>query len=777
MSEDEHDSEYRMSEDEHGSENFVFSADISQLLHLIINTFYKDTEIFLRELISNAADAIDKIRFAALTDHDVLKGNKNLEIRVKVDPDKKTLTVWDDGVGMDKEELRLNLGSIARSGTKNFMDKFKEGGDLALIGQFGVGFYSAFLVADKVTVVSRKTGGEQYRWESSAKGSFAITRDETDPLIRGTRITLNIKDDQLEYLEEDRLRELIVKHSGFVPHPVKLWVERTVEKVAEPDSVEEVEEEEGAEEDAVGATAPVVEDVDEEVETSEKKAVEPVLEKVWDWDQVNKTKAVWLRQPAEVTPEEYDTLYKGLTGDTESHLALKHFRAEGTTEFTSVLFIPKSVPKDIFDSRETRRKNIKLYVRRVFVMDKSEDVLPDYLSFMRGVVDSDDFPLNVSRQILQQSKTLQTIKRTLTRKCLQLFEELAEDPTKYKEFYSRYAKALKLGVYDDPKNRTRILELLRFRTNKADVSKGGSSLKDYIARMKEGQKGIYYLAAESENALTDSPFLEKLTEKGLECLFMTDPVDEYMMQQLKNYEGKEFIPLVREGIKWGDDTDKAVDDPTMVALCGRIRQVIGQRIVGVKISRRLCSSPCCLVTGNFGLTANMLRIVKAQALNHATGPQMPAFPTMEINPDHELIKVLLAKFNGGEQKLAEDLTWMLYDSALLASGFHLEQPVVFVNRIHALLAGGLGLAPMVETDTVPSQTTEASLNETSDDQDEVGEASTDTKEVTGLTSSPAVPASQDTGASVVPPQANNEAQSAASPEVEHQAQGEHQKTA
>ncbi|XP_065569154.1 endoplasmin-like isoform X2 [Artemia franciscana] len=700
------------------AEKFAFQAEVNRMMKLIINSLYRNKDIFLRELISNASDALDKIRLLSLTDKSVLSATEELSIRIKADKDNHILHITDTGIGMTKADLVNNLGTIAKSGTAEFLSKLASGENNAeasdLIGQFGVGFYSAFLVADRVVVTTKNNDDKQYIWESDSN-QYSIVEDPRGPTLkRGTQISLHLKEEAWDFLEIDTIRNLVQKYSQFINFNIYLWSSKT-EQVEEPiDEDEEVPAEEKKEEDEEGA----VEEEKEEKEPKTKK----VEKTTWDWELLNDAKPIWTRKPSEVDEKEYEDFYKSLTKDTSPPLAKIHFVAEGEVTFKSILYVPKVQPSESFNKYGTRTDNIKLFVRRVFITDDFQDMMPNYLNFIRGIVDSDDLPLNVSRETLQQHKLIKVIKKKLIRKALDMMKKM--DKEDYKKFWAEYSTNLKLGVIEDSSNRSRLAKLLMFRSSS---SKGEFvSLAEYVERMKEKQQAIYYIAGGSLDEVETSPFVERLIKKGYEVLYLTEAVDEYCIGALPEFEGKKFQNVAKEGVVLDDESAekqealKAKFEPLTKWLSD---EALKDHILRATISSVLSDSPCALVASRWGWTGNMERIATSNAHQKQNDVQRDYYlsqkKTLEINPRHPLIKELLKRVEDNpSDPVAKDSALMMFRTATLRSGYMLKDTLDFAKSIEAMMKQTLGISPEEQIEEEEEEEVEGTKEEIEEDAEE-----------------------------------------------------------
>lgn len=619
-----------------------FEAEVKQLLHLMIHSLYGNKEIFLRELISNASDAADKLRFSALGNDALYEGDSRLRVRIEFDKAARTVSISDNGIGMTREEVQHNIGTIARSGTRQFFESLTgdESKDSQLIGQFGVGFYSAFIVADKVVLETRKAGApaeEGVRWESAGEGNYSL--ESAARTEHGTRVTLHLREGEDEFLDGWKLRSIVRKFSDHISLPIEM-----LQEAGEP-----------------------------------KEGEEPAAEV---WETVNSASALWAKNREEITDEAYDEFYKHVSHDFQEPLARVHSRVEGTNEYTLLLYIPKHAPFDLWD-RDSKR-GVKLYVRKVFIMEDSDKLMPRYLRFVRGVIDSDTLPLNVSREILQENKQLEKIRGGAVKKVLGLLEDLANnEPDKYKEFWGDFGQVLKEGLIEDFANKDRLAKLLRFSSTHTDSEDQTVSLDDYLGRMQEGQDKIYFVSAESFGAAKNSPHLEIFRKKGIEVLLLSDRIDEWLVGYLTEYEGKSLQSVARGDLDLGklageeEKAEAEAEKAEFAPLAERLKKALEAKVSDVRLTHRLTDSPACLISESYGISRTMERIMKT------AGQDVPGSkPILEINPHHGLIARLKTE---SEDARFEDLASVLFDQAVLAEGGQLDDPAAFVHKLNGLL--------------------------------------------------------------------------------------------
>lgn len=618
-------------------ETRAFEAEVSQVLHLVTHSLYSHKEIFLRELISNASDACDKLRFAALSDASLTADDAELRIDISFDRDARTLTIRDNGIGMTRDEVVENIGTIARSGTRRFLESLSGDArkDTQLIGQFGVGFYSGFIVADKVTLLTRKAGavaGEGVRWESTGTGEYTL--ESVDEPRRGTTVTLHLKADESEFLDAWKLRELIKRYSDHVAFPIRLPVQK------------------------------------DGVDTAE-------------FETVNHAAALWARPKSEISDEEYQAFYKSLSHDYNDALAWSHNRVEGSQSYTSLLFVPEKPPFDAVMSGREERKGLKLYIRRVFIMDASEQLLPNYLRFVRGVVDSDDLPLNVSREILQENRLVAQIRSACVKRVLDLLEKLAKDePEKFQQFINAFGNTLKEGIAEDTSNRERIAKLLRFASTKAVDAQKNVSLDEYIGRMQAGQETIWYVTADSHAAASGSPHIESLRAKDVEVLLLSDRIDEWMIGYLGEYAGKKLRNAAKGELDTPDGAEserRTQAEEAAQPLLKKIADALGSRVSEVRVSHRLTDSPSCIVLGEYDMALHMQRLLR-EAGHEVPGSE----PVLEVNPAHPLVRALESESDAAR---VQDLGLLLFEEAQLTAGDQLADPAAFIARVNRVLLG------------------------------------------------------------------------------------------
>jgi molecular chaperone HtpG len=640
-----------------------FETEVKHLLHLMIHSLYSNKEIFLRELISNASDAADKLRFEALSNESLYEGDSELKIRIDFDKDARTITITDNGIGMTRQEVQEHIGTIAKSGTKQFFEALtgEQAKDSELIGQFGVGFYSAFIVADKVTLTTRKAGADKdqgVRWESAGEGDYTI--ESVEKAGRGTEIVLHLKEDEAEFLDGYRIRSIVRKFSDHISLPIVM--DKEVTPPYNIDSEGEIESEEAGEE-------------------QEKPAPEIVEETI------NSASALWAKARQDISEDDYKQFYKHVAHDFQDPLTHVHSKVEGTNEYTLLLYVPARAPFDLWD--RDAKHGVKLYVRKVFITDDAEQLMPRYLRFIRGVIDSDSLPLNVSREILQQSKQISAIKSGAVKKVLGMLEHLAKDePENYAKFWEQFGAVMKEGIIEDYSNKERVAKLLRFCSTLTDSTTPEVTLEDYISRMKEGQEHIYFVTADSFAAAKNSPHLEIFRKKGIEVLLLSDRIDEWLVSNLDEFAGKHLQSVAKGDLNLGalaDEEDKEKQEEVnkdFESVLKQIKDVLGDKVSEVRLSHRLTASPACLVANVYGMSLNMERIMKDAG--QMMGMGMGQKPVFELNPDHALVARLKAEQD--DERFA-DLTHILFDQAVLSEGGQLDDPAAFVHKLNGLLQG------------------------------------------------------------------------------------------
>ena len=635
-------------------ETLGFETEVKHLLHLMIHSLYSNKEIFLRELISNASDAADKLRFEALSNDGLYEGDSELKIRLEFDKEKRTITIIDNGIGMTRAEVQEHIGTIAKSGTKQFFEALtgEQAKDSELIGQFGVGFYSAFIVADKVTLTTRKAGADKSegtRWESAGEGDYTI--ETVEKAQRGTEIVLHLKEAESEFLDGYRIRSIVRKFSDHISMPIVMDKE-------------------------------VMPTMDEEEESEEAKPVVQIEEET-----INSASALWTKARQDISDEDYNQFYKHVGHDFQDPLTYVHSKVEGTNEYTLLLYAPSRAPFDMWD--RDAKHGVKLYIRKVFITDDAEQLMPRYLRFIRGIIDANSLPLNVSREILQQSKQISAIKSGAVKKVLGMLEGLAKnEPEKYETFWSQFGAVIKEGPIEDHSNKERVAKLLRFASTHADTDKQEVALEDYVSRMKEGQTNIYYVTADSFSAAKNSPHLEIFRKKGIEVLLLSDRIDEWLVSNLDEFDGKHLQSVAKGDLDLGaleTEEDKKAEEEVnkdFEAVIKQIKDVLGDKVSEVRLSHRLTESPACLVADVYGMSLNMERIMKDAG--QMMGMGMGRKPIFEINPTHSL--VVRMKAEQDDTRFA-DLTHILFDQAILSEGGQLDDPAAFVHKLNGLLQG------------------------------------------------------------------------------------------
>lgn len=729
---------------EKSSEKYNFNTDVTRLMDIIINSLYTHKEVFIRELISNASDACDKARFLAVQNPDFLGEKKDLEIRVEADSQAKTLSITDTGIGMTKNDLVKNLGTIAKSGTTSFIEAISKGNSLNLIGQFGVGFYSTYLVSNKVVVTSKNHDDEQHVWVSTAGSYFTVSKDPRgDTLVRGSRVTLYLKEDALDFAEENIVKKNIKKYSEFINYPIYVRVNKTYTREEEmpeepvPETPVNATETTEANEEKKDDLEVTDEKKEEEKKPEEKKKkTRTVTEWKFEWELINENKPLWLREKKDITKEEYYKFYKSLTKDNEEPHSYEHGKVEGEVNFKYIIYVPSKKPTDLFENYYGKNSALKLYVRRVLVNEQFEELMPRYMNFIKGVVDSDDLPLNVSREQLQQHKMIKVMSRSLVKKAIQMLikmsvekesdddddeedddeeekenkseEKKEEDKkddkktvSKYNKFWENFGKNIKLGVIEDVPNRSKLAKLLRFYTTKNP--KELISLDDYIKNMKPKQDSIYYIAGEDKEVLFKSPLIQKLIQRDIEVILLEDPIDEFCIQNLTEYEKKKLKNVAKGDLKLWDEDDEELSKKKekkikeeFTSLLAWWKKILGDKVEKIEVSKRLVDTPCIVVSSEHGYSASMERIQKAQAFNNqdkASATYLYGRKTLEINSSHPAIKALREKVLSFEipPTEVEDTAKLLFEAALLESGYTLPDPHEFASRMDRVLKYNLDL--------------------------------------------------------------------------------------
>lgn len=729
---------------EKSSEKYNFNTDVTRLMDIIINSLYTHKEVFIRELISNASDACDKARFLAVQNPDFLGEKKDLEIRVEADSQAKTLSITDTGIGMTKNDLVKNLGTIAKSGTTSFIEAISKGNSLNLIGQFGVGFYSTYLVSNKVVVTSKNHDDEQHVWVSTAGSYFTVSKDPRgDTLVRGSRVTLYLKEDALDFAEENIVKKNIKKYSEFINYPIYVRVNKTYTREEEipeepvPETPVNATETTEANEEKKDDLEVTDEKKEEEKKPDEKKKkTRTVTEWKFEWELINENKPLWLREKKDITKEEYYKFYKSLTKDNEEPHSYEHGKVEGEVNFKYIIYVPSKKPTDLFENYYGKNSALKLYVRRVLVNEQFEELMPRYMNFIKGVVDSDDLPLNVSREQLQQHKMIKVMSRSLVKKAIQMLikmsvekesdddddeedddeeekenkseEKKEEDKkddkktvSKYNKFWENFGKNIKLGVIEDVPNRSKLAKLLRFYTTKNP--KELISLDDYIKNMKPKQDSIYYIAGEDKEVLFKSPLIQKLIQRDIEVILLEDPIDEFCIQNLTEYEKKKLKNVAKGDLKLWDEDDEELSKKKekkikeeFTSLLAWWKKILGDKVEKIEVSKRLVDTPCIVVSSEHGYSASMERIQKAQAFNNqdkASATYLYGRKTLEINSSHPAIKALREKVLSFEipPTEVEDTAKLLFEAALLESGYTLPDPHEFASRMDRVLKYNLDL--------------------------------------------------------------------------------------